>query len=63
VQYADRLDPRKWSFPVAERAAQQQQIYLDEGIFRAGKDGIDATIEAFLKLQRHSDTLRQLLIR
>lgn len=60
VQYADRLDPRKWSFPVAERAAQQQQIYLDEGIFRAGKDGIDAAIEAFLKLQRHPDTLRQL---
>lgn len=60
VQYADRLDPRKWSFPVAERAAQQQQIYLDEGIFRAGKDGIDAAIEAFLKLQRHPDSLRQL---
>jgi len=58
VAYADRLDPSKWSLPVAERAAHAEQIYLDEAIFRAGRSGIDDLIEAFAKLQRNPDALR-----
>jgi len=46
--------------PVSERAAHVEQIYLDEGIFRAGYAGIDHVIEAFTKLQRNPDALRKL---
>lgn len=60
VHYAEQLDTRKWSFPNAERAAFTEQIYLDEGIFRAGKAGVDDCIEALLKLQRNCDSLRTL---
>lgn len=63
VQYADRLDPKQWSLPVAERAALTEQIYLDEAMFRAGREGIDHLVEAFLKLQRHPDALRALAAR
>ena len=59
VAYADKLDPSKWSLPVAERAAHAEQIYLDEAIFRAGRSGIDDLIEAFAKLQRNPDALRK----
>ena len=59
VAYADRLDPSKWSLPVAERAAHAEQIYLDEAIFRAGRSGIDDLIEAFAKLLRNPDALRK----
>jgi dTDP-4-amino-4,6-dideoxygalactose transaminase len=59
VAYADRLDPSKWSLPVAERAAHAEQIYLDEAMFRAGRSGIDDLIEAFAKLQRNPDALRK----
>jgi len=59
VQYAKQMDPKGWHTPVADRAAKQEQIYLDENIFRAGKTGIDQAVEALVKLQRHPDTLRQ----
>ena len=60
VQYVAQFDPSRWSLPVAERAAHVEQIYLDEGIFRAGHAGIDHVIEAFIKLQRNPDALRKL---
>ncbi len=60
VEYADKLNPKSWSLPVAEQAALFEQIYLDEAIFRAGKKGVDDTIDAFLKLQRNPDALRAL---
>jgi hypothetical protein len=59
VQYAKQMDPKSWHTPVADRAAKQEQIYLDENIFRSGKAGVDQAIEALLKLQRHPDTLKQ----
>jgi hypothetical protein len=60
IQYADQLDPSRWSLPVSERAAHVEQIYLDEAIFRAGHDGVDHVIAAFEKLQRNPDALRKL---
>ena len=60
IQYADQLDPSRWSLPVSERAAHVEQIYLDEAIFRAGHEGVDHVIAAFEKLQRNPDALRKL---
>ena len=60
IEYADKLNPKSWSLPVAEQAALFEQIYLDEAMFRAGKQGVDDLVDAFLKLQRNPDALRKL---
>ncbi len=57
VEYADRLDPAKMSFPVAEQAALREAVYLNENIFRAGTKGIQDTIDALAKVQPHASTL------
>ncbi len=58
VEYADRLDPAQMSFPIAERAALREAVYLDEAIFRAGSQGVQDTVEAIAKVQAHASTLR-----
>ena len=57
VEFADRLDPAKMSFPVAEAAGLREAVYLDENVFRAGPQGVEDAIEALEKLQRHADEL------
>ena len=57
VEYADRLDPANMSFPVAERAALREAVYLNENIFRAGAKGIQDTVDALAKVQQHASEL------
>jgi dTDP-4-amino-4,6-dideoxygalactose transaminase len=57
VEHADRLDPAAMSFPVAERAALHQTVYLDENVFRAGRQGVEDAVEALAKVQRHAHEL------
>jgi dTDP-4-amino-4,6-dideoxygalactose transaminase len=57
VVHADRLDPAKMSFPVAEKAALREAVYLNENIFRAGSQGIQDAIEALAKIQSHASEL------
>ena len=57
LEYADRLDPARMSFPVAESAAERESLYLNENVFRAGRRGIEDVIEALAKVQRHADEL------
>jgi dTDP-4-amino-4,6-dideoxygalactose transaminase len=57
VEHAARLDPRGMRFPVAERVALRQTIYLEERLFRAGPDGVRDVAEALAKIQRHSAEL------
>jgi hypothetical protein len=57
VEHAERLDPAAMSFPVAERAALRETIYLDENVFRAGQAGVEDAVEALAKVQRHADEL------
>ena len=59
VEHADRLDPAGMSFPVAERAALQQTVYLDENVFRAGARGVEDAVEALAKVQRNAVELRE----
>lgn len=40
----------KMSFPVAERACEHEAVWLDESVFRAGKQAIDDTVNALRKL-------------
>jgi dTDP-4-amino-4,6-dideoxygalactose transaminase len=57
VEHAERLDPASMSFPVAERLALRQTVYLDENVFRAGPQGVEDAVEALAKVQRHAAEL------
>ncbi|HVD15414.1 MAG TPA: DegT/DnrJ/EryC1/StrS family aminotransferase [Actinomycetota bacterium] len=58
VEHAGRLDPAAMSFPVAERAALRETVYLDENVFRAGERGVEDAVAALAKVQRHAAELR-----
>jgi hypothetical protein len=57
LEHADRLDPARMSFPVAEETALRQTVYLDESVFRAGRRGVEDAVEALAKVQRHAGEL------
>jgi dTDP-4-amino-4,6-dideoxygalactose transaminase len=57
VEFAERLDPARMSFPVAEAAGERESIYLMENTFRAGREGIDHLVEALAKVQEHAAEL------
>lgn len=57
VEHADRLDPSKMSFPVAEAAGLRESIYFQENVFRAGREGIEDAIEALAKIQANAGEL------
>lgn len=58
VEFADRLDPSKMTFPVAEAAGLRESIYFMENTFRAGREGIEDVVEALAKIHKHVDELR-----
>jgi hypothetical protein len=60
VEHAEALDPTRWSFPVAEEAGERRAVYLNENVFRAGREGVEHVVEAIAKVQRHADELRTL---
>ena len=57
VEHADRLDPTKMSFPVAEAAGQRESVYFMENVFRDGTTGIGRAVEALGKIQRNAHEL------
>ena len=59
VEHAGRLDPATMSFPVAERAALRETVYLDENVFRAGPRGVEDAVEALAKVQRYAEELER----
>ncbi len=57
VEFADRLDPQRMSFPVAEAAGQRESVYFMENVFRDGSRGIEDAAEALAKIQRNAGEL------
>ena len=57
VEFADRLDPSKMSFPIAENAGLRAGVYIDENVFRAGPTGVEQAVEALAKVQRNAAEL------
>jgi len=47
----------KMSFPIAEHAGEEEAIWLDESIFRAGQNGVDDVIRALKKILANADNL------
>jgi len=52
--FPDKFDFARMSFPEAERAAEHEAVWLDECIFRAGRQGVDDAIAALHKIQAHA---------
>ena len=46
------------SFPVAERASATEAVWLDESVFRAGRQGIDDVVCAIAKIQANAAALK-----
>jgi dTDP-4-amino-4,6-dideoxygalactose transaminase len=57
VEHAERLDPQRMSFPVAEAAGLRESLYLMENVFRDGSRGVRDVVEALAKVQRNADEL------
>jgi dTDP-4-amino-4,6-dideoxygalactose transaminase len=57
VEFADRLDPRTMSFPVAEAAGLRESVYFMENVFRDGPNGVEEAAEALAKIQRNAGEL------
>jgi dTDP-4-amino-4,6-dideoxygalactose transaminase len=59
VEFADRLDPAKMSFPVADAAGLRESVYFMENTFRAGEEGVRHAAEALAKIQANAGDLPQ----
>ena len=46
-------------FPVAERAAEREAVWLNEAIFRVGRKGVDDVITALQKIYAHREELAE----
>jgi len=57
VEYADRLDPSRMSFPVAEAAGLRESIYFMETTFRDGERGVQNAADALAKIQANAEEL------
>ena len=51
------FDFKAMSFPEAERASEHEAVWLDESVFRAGKQGIDDVVTAIAKVQANTAPL------
>jgi dTDP-4-amino-4,6-dideoxygalactose transaminase len=54
------FDFSKMSFPVAERACEHEAVWLNENIFRSGRQGIEDTVAALKKLQANPQEMAAL---
>lgn len=55
------FDFARMDLPEAERACQREAVWLDEKVFRAGREGIDDAVAAIRKIQANAEELRTLI--
>jgi L-glutamine:2-deoxy-scyllo-inosose/3-amino-2,3-dideoxy-scyllo-inosose aminotransferase len=57
--FPERFDFDRMNFPVAEKAAEHEAIWLEESVFRASPKGVDDVIRALKKVQKNARELNQ----
>ena len=57
--FPERFDFGRMDFPVAERAAEHEAVWLDESAFRAGPSGADDIVTALKKIQKNAPELAE----
>lgn len=53
------FDFKNMNLPEARRACEHEAVWLDEAIFRAGRQGVDDAVAAIKKIQQHAAELRE----
>jgi dTDP-4-amino-4,6-dideoxygalactose transaminase len=51
MAFPERFDFKKMTYPVAEQACEAEAVWLDESIFRSGREGVDDAVNAIKKIQ------------
>jgi dTDP-4-amino-4,6-dideoxygalactose transaminase len=59
--FPDRFDYSNSSFPETERAAELESVWLDECIFRSGRQGVDDVVSALKKLTENRKEMEELV--
>jgi dTDP-4-amino-4,6-dideoxygalactose transaminase len=55
--FPERFQFEQMELPESERACQQEAVWLDENIFRAGREGVDDTVAALRKVYENREAL------
>lgn len=55
--FPEYFDFEKMSFPVTERASEEESVWMGESIFRADEEGVDDLAKGIQKLADHKDDL------
>ena len=58
--FPEYFDFENMSFPVAERASEQESVWMGESIFRSGEEGMDDLVKGIQKLVENRDTLAEI---
>lgn len=57
--FPERFQFDQMQFPEAERACEREAVWLDESVFRAGRQGVDDAVAALRKIYGQRDELAQ----
>jgi dTDP-4-amino-4,6-dideoxygalactose transaminase len=57
--FPERFNFAEMSLPEAERACEREAVWLDESIFRAGRQGVDDAVAALKKIQENAAALSE----
>ena len=57
MAFPERFNFGQMALPVAEQACQQEAVWFDEAIFRAGKQGVDDAVAALRKIYDNREAL------
>jgi L-glutamine:2-deoxy-scyllo-inosose/3-amino-2,3-dideoxy-scyllo-inosose aminotransferase len=55
--FPERFNFAGMSFPVAEKACEHEAVWLEESVFRAGRQGVDDVMAALKKIQQNAREL------
>ena len=58
--FPERFEFDRMDFPEAERACEHEAVWLDECVFRAGRQGVDDAIAAIAKVQANAVEIAEL---
>ncbi len=57
--FPEYFDFEKMNFPQASRACEHEAVWLDEAVFRAGRQGVDDAVAALKKIQANAVELKR----
>lgn len=57
--FPEYFDFQNMHLPEAKRACQREAVWLDESVFRAGRQGVDDAVAVLKKIQQHAADLRR----